>query len=233
MGGAIEEQFNTLFSWYEMWINPDKLTINTEFLNKKEHTAGSIVTYHFRKDAGVMSASGQCGWIMIQSDMDKLKDLAMKGAFTKSSMSSAADFGKQILNQAGLTGSKKGGKTFLQNYSTYAGKSVSLDNSPRTFLKRLRELAEEPMYFYDADGVEHYNTKFIKIFTKQYPDGVICEGYYKKFSVPETSDDVQTIDYNFDFIIENYKQIGLIERTLGMFSGAGSAVGEIIRTIGV
>jgi hypothetical protein len=87
------------------------------------------------------------------------------------------------------------------------------------------------MYYIDKNGIEHYNTKYIKIFTKQYPDGLICEGYFTSFNVPEASDDAQTVSYNFEFVIENVKPVTLIQRMVGMFAGHGSLLGDMARSV--
>ena len=87
------------------------------------------------------------------------------------------------------------------------------------------------MYYIDSNGIEHYNTKYIKIFTKQYPDGVICEGYFTSFNIPESKDDPQSIAYDFEFIIENMRPVTLIQRLLGMFAGHGSILGDATRMI--
>jgi hypothetical protein len=102
-----------------------------------------------------------------------------------------------------------------------------LNNSPRKFLQRLRDIADEPMYYIDDEGCEHYNIKYIKIFTKQYPYGVICEGWFRSFEVPESADDLQTISYAFEFVVENMKPDTILQRVAGMFSGIGSAAGGV------
>jgi len=105
------------------------------------------------------------------------------------------------------------------------GSSNRANNSPREFLERLRNLSEEPMYFVDERGIEHYNTKYIKVFTKQYPKGVIFEGYFTQFNVPESAQDAQTVAYDFNFVIENIKPLTMLQRVAGMFSGPGSVLG--------
>jgi len=220
LGGIAGNILQSAFSWYEMWINPEKVTISTNFIQKPQHTAGSIVTYHYRKDTPKMSVSGQCGWVGIPSQVD------------------GDSFGHSFLALTGYkynpNDTEVGGKTNFERWSPKSRGGLQSDNtnnSPRVFLNRLRDIAEEPMYFIDSQGVEHYNMKMIKIYTKQYPDGVICEGYYTKFDVPETSDDVQTISYDFEFTIENIVPVTLLDRKLSMFgsSGKGSVVGSVLR----
>ena len=55
------------------------------------------------------------------------------------------------------------------------------------------------------------------IYTKQYPDGVVCEGYYTAFNVPETGEDAQTVDYSFDFTVEKMTSVLALKKMLGMF----------------
>jgi len=190
---VVSNLFNEASAWYEMWINPEKVNITREFINKYEHTAKSVVTYHFRSDIEKMKVSGACGWIAIQPQKDK-DDRSL--GFKK------PDKGHNYMN-------------FLEKNKVKM--ALPKRNSPRIFLKRLKDIAEEPMYFIDLKGMEHYNTKFIKIFTKQYPDGMMCEGYYKNFEVPESGDDAQTINYSFDFMIERKIPVLELKNILGMF----------------
>jgi len=185
-GGLIPENpisdlINERSAWYEMWINPQKISLNRDFLQKKQHTAGSIVTYHYRADATKMKVSGVCGWIAINPQKDK---------------DERSLFSKNVFN-------------------------IAKRHSPRIFLERLRNIAEENMYFVDLNGIEHYNTKYIRIFTKQYPDGMICEGYYTSFNIPEEGEDAQTITYDFDFIVETMMPVMQLKSMIGMFGGTG------------
>jgi len=203
MGGLIPTNIlsnltNERLAWYEMWVNPSKIDISRDFLHKKENTAGSVVTFHYRPDVYKMKVSGVCGWIAINPQKDK--DTRSLG----------------FVNPADV---KKVGNIWSAN-------RVRLDpasrNSPRIFLERLRNISEEPMYFVDLEGIEHYNIKYIKIFTKQYPDGVVCEGYYTTFSIPEEGEDAQTINYSFDFTVEKMTSVTAMKSMLGMF-GTSSA----------
>jgi len=198
LGGLVPKNIltnltNERYSWYEMWINPEKVTITREFLHKKENTAGSIVTFHYRPDTYKMKVSGVCGWIALNPQTDK--DTRSLG----------------FVNPADVSRAK----------TIWSADRVRLDpatrNSPRIFLERLRNIAEESMYFIDLKGVEHYNIKYIKIFTKQYPDGVVCEGYYTMFEIPEAGEDAQTINYSFDFIVEKMTSVVALRKMLGMF----------------
>ena len=198
LGGLIPDNpisslLNEATTWYEMWINPEKVNLSRPYQNKKQHTAGSIVTYHYRPDTIQLSVSGVVGWIALNPQ----------------------ESDPSIFNLASTVSTRNSQK-----------------NSPRVFMKRLREVADDPMYFIGTDGVEHYNTKYIKIYTKQYPGGVICEGYYTKFDVPESGDDPQTINYSFEFVVESLKPITLLQKVMGMFGGkTGSLIGGSIRSI--
>lgn len=181
-------------SWYEMWINPTKVSINRSYLQQRKHTAGAVVTFHYRPEVYTMDVSGVCGWI-------------------------------------GIGPGVEGDKSFKDQFRSLA----KTQNSPRIFLKRLRDIANEPMYFVDWGGVEHYNAKYIKIFTKQYPDGVICEGYFTNFNIPETGEDAQTIEYSFQFIIESMKSVKALQNMAGMFKStvkAGSKLKSMWSTSG-
>lgn len=202
----ISDLMNESMSWYEMWINPERIAISRQMIQKKTHTAGSVVTYHFRPELETMRVSGVCGWIAINPQSEeKPRSLGFK--------------------------SPPSAKEFYKIWGSTA--DTAKNNSPRVFLKRLRDMAESPMYFVDLKGVEHYNTKYIKIFTKQYPYGIVCEGYYVKFDVPESGDDVQTINYEFEFVIERKVSISSLQRMAGMWGNAKSrsALGRSIRSL--
>lgn len=229
--GTAGKLIQTTFGWYEMWINPEKVDINTSYIQKKQHTAGSIVTYHYRKDTPVMSVSGQCGWIMTQSQLENanVTDQFIAG-LGYSHQPKSSDPSKKKFWTQGKEYFKFKGQTFPGQKRAEKLASDNTNNSPRQFLSRLKNIADEPMYFIDSQGVEHYNIKFIKIYTKQFPTGLICEGYFTKFNIPESAEDVQTISYNFEFIIENQTPVTFLDTALGMFGtrGQGSAIGSVL-----
>ena len=217
-GGLVD---NAL-SWYEMWINPDKVTISSRYLQKQQQTVASIVTFHYRQENPVLKASGMCGWVRIQSDKE-----IMQNNIVNDLMSSKLPGSK---NSATRQSAKNLYKDLTANPLTrLSGSGNSLDNSPRVFLKRLKDLADDPPYFIDKDGIEHINVKMLKIFTKQFPTGALCEGFFTNFEIPESVDDGETIPYSFEFIIQNLKSITLLQRLTGMFASQGQAVGGLMR----
>ena len=113
-----------------------------------------------------------------------------------------------------------------------SGHSNRLNNSPSLFLSRLKGTADEPMYYIDKEGVEHYNPKYIKMFTKQFPDGIIYQGYFTTFGIIETPD-FETVGYDFVFVAEQATPVTLLQRVLGMFSGTTSIIGDAINIVGV
>jgi hypothetical protein len=216
--GLLGDLGTSLLAWYEMWVNPESVNIADTFNQTVQHTAGAIVTHHYRKNFSTIQVSGKIGWVAIQSLLEESKNAALSELKTI------------IVGGASGTAFKRLQKSFAKNISNPlapSGASSRFNNSPRLFLQRLKDLAYEPVYYYDSAGMEHYNTKYIKMFTKQYPDGVICEGYFENFEVPEAVDDGQTILYNFTFVVENIKPVTLLQRIAGMFSDYGSAVGEV------
>jgi hypothetical protein len=230
-----------------MWINPENVTITQPFQQQKQHTAGSIVTYHYRKDVATMSVSGKVGWIMIQSVIEEARNSVFNAAVQGINGKPVTAFDRTVqnFNPAAITdtgiGPKNAQSTGGTTYSPFRqaidpttrnGSSSRLNNSPRLFLDRLKTLANEPAYYVDNNGIEHYNVKYIKMFTKQYPNGVICEGYFTNFVVTEASEDAQTIAYNFEFVIENIKPVTIIQRLAGMFSDIGSAAGDAVGLVG-
>lgn len=220
-GNMLTDAFHSIASWYEMWINPENIRIGTQYIQQKQQTAGGIVIYHFKKDLEVMTVSGKCGWIRITSIMQDLQS----GFFNDV----VSGFQKGDTKKA----MKSMGNQFVKsfNITNQDGSSNRLNNSPRLFLGRLKELADDTPYYVDDSGVEHYNSKYIKMFTKQYPNGVIADGYFNSFEVPESIDDMQTISYNFQFTIEDIKSITMLQRVAGMFSGVGSVAGGALSLI--
>jgi len=225
--GLVGDAAQTMLSWYEMWVNPESVKISTQYRQTTQHTAGSIVTYHYRKDLMQLSVTGYVGWIQTQSDIESMQSAMF------SLMRGTKAFKQQMGGAlTGLGDSLKRGLTLQNNArnpdNLRSGSRINkLNNSPRKFLQRLRDLADEPMYYLDSEGNEHYNIKYIKMFTKQYPNGIICEGWFRNFDVPESAQDAQTIQYQFEFIIENMKPVTILQRVAGMFSGVGSVAGGI------
>lgn len=198
-------------AWYEMWINPQKIELSREFIYKKEHTAGAIVSYHYRPEMIKMSVSGVCGWIAINPQKEKENS---------------------PLGFSGANSADKLAKIFPSNQTIQSLANISNNNSPRIFLKRLRTLAEEPMYYVDSDGIEHFNPKYIKIYTKQYPDGVVCEGYYTSFKVPEDGEDPQTVQYSFEYLVERLVPIEDLKSMNGMFNSINAFGKSISSSLG-
>lgn len=230
----ISDTYGSLTAWYEMWVNPQTLTMRKPYLQQTEHTVGAIVTHHFRRDLAIIEVKGVAGWVAIESDMDKLQNSAMsmlrnpknfKKNVSKGWKTTKSQFSKNV------NSFKDGLNPFNDNINPQGGKSSTVNNSPRKFLERLRDLADEPAYYYDRQGREHYNAKYIKMYTKQYPDGVICEGFFKEFFVPESEEDVQTIPYSFTFIVQNQEPVTLIQRVAGMFAPTTSVIGGGISLI--
>jgi len=230
--GIAKDTMLSMLAWYEMWVNPEKIDISDSYINTgAQHTAGSIVTQHFRQDVSRMQVSGSVGYVAVQSRLEEAKSAALQQLIdpTKWSKPSTSSIKKMGANF------KKAGNQLTDGLgddmlSFKTGARNRLNNSPRLFLKRLKTLADEKPYYIDSNGIEHYNVKYIKIFTKQFPDGVICEGYFNSFTVPESSDNAMTIDYNFEFIVENKVPITFIQRMAGMFAGTGSVAGELLRS---
>lgn len=246
--GLVGDLAQTVLSWHEMWVNPSNLRISTQYKQTTQHTAGSIVTFHYRRDLTQIQASGYVGWVAIQSDMEAMQSAmfgALRGGVTGmgSALKNAGTYGTSSVNlTSGVSGVKSAGKNIISSLKqgallqnnrrnlddlTQGSRLNKLNNSPRKFLQRLRDLADEPMYYIDDEGCEHYNIKYIKMFTKQYPYGVICEGWFRSFEVPEAADDAQTVQYQFEFIVENMKPVTMLQRVAGMFSGIGSAAGGV------
>ena len=220
----LSDTVGTVTSWYEMWINPTNLTITDSFIQTTEHTAGAIVTYHYRKDLGVMDVKGVAGWVMIKSDMDAIRDAALEALrHPLSTIRNPRNYLRGVTDSIGSA--RDSIIDGLNPFNNNSGPSNKVNNSPRRFLERLRDLAYEPTYYFDSQGREHYNAKYIKMYTKQYPDGIICEGFFKNFIVPESADDVQTINYSFTFVIQDMQKVTLIQKIGGMFSPVGSLAG--------
>jgi len=227
IGGDVADIIHGSFSWHEMWINPDKVNISTRYIQKPQHTAGSIVTYHYRQENPKLSVSGYCGWVRIESQSDGGSLIKVKKTGSAWDLYSGGVFGEGWeLDTNKKAFGRSAGEPRL-------GKSDNTDNSPRKFLTRLKGIADEPPYFLDYNGIEHYNTKLIKMFTKQFPKGIICEGYYTDFSVPEEAADTQTVRYEFNFVIERMIPISFADQALGMFgmsSKQKQGIGKTLRS---
>ena len=208
-------------AWYEMWVNPEKIVMNDKYINTgPQHTAGSIVTQHFRQDITMMSVSGEVGYIAVQSQIEEAAATVVSSILDPTKIGSNISKAKnQLTNNLGNE---------MMSFRT--GARNRLNNSPRLFLTRLKALADEKPYYMDSNGIEHYNTKYIKIFTKQFPDGLICAGYFNSFSVPEGAEDVLSMHYDFEFVVENKTPISFLQRMAGMFAGTGSVAGELLRS---
>lgn len=238
--GLLSETTQTISSWYEMWINPSSITINDRYIQNRQHTAGSIVTFHYRQDVKILSVAGAVGWVQIVSPAQN------------------SEIGEFNIFKGDTSGIKRGLRDKYGTYQTDGVTDVSKlkaqlntwnpsnsqgirlksgrhgninNNSPRLFLQRLKDLADQPSYYYDIYGQEHYNVKYIKMYTKQFPTGAIAEGYFTTFQVPETSDDSQTVHYNFEFIIENLRQITSTQRLAGMYSTSRNASNSSTRLV--
>jgi hypothetical protein len=225
----LEDTFQTLASWYEMWVNPTKVSIQDRYIQNRMHTAGSIVTFHYRQDVKVMVVSGFIGWVQIQSDLDGLQNglfNLLKGDTSQIKRSMSSAYSSFTNPQNRRQSNRRVTSSLSRTLPRVGMHGNKLNNSPRRFLQRLKDLADQPMYYYDSTGLEHYNVKYIKMYTKQFPTGVICEGYFTDFTVPETSDDSQTIQYDFTFIIENMKPITILQKLAGMFTGSTNVLGS-------
>jgi hypothetical protein len=352
-----------LLGWFEMWINPDSVKRSRTYKQSVNHTAGSIVTFHYRPENSILSCTGKCGWVKTKSiveitkanalnnllagsasltqpnkkevdkrkhflqndtaannrqinqntsdntiaqkdidiakgmildsqtiiDSDKIKyaelsniqprtnDISLQMSLLLNEINlnlniikqqhmvvsdnqAAIDTrNKQIasLNQKNTENAaeeKSLSKTntisqaqnnsnlskvvasaakgdikglFQTPWNTSNSHSNNFDNSPLVFLNRLKSIANEPMYYIDTEGIEHYNIKYIKLFTKEYQDGVIYEGYFNRFDVDEQVDYGETVGYSYEFVIENETPVTLVQRVLGAYAGFGSAIGDI------
>ena len=214
-----------VIGWYEMWINPHSLQEQNAFRQTQQHTAGAIITQFFRPENTVINCSGKCGWVRIHSIVEELKS-GMISAAINSKIST-----KDVLHQA-----KDSIKEAVADYGALPWNQKSshanrFNNSPLLFLKRLQSMALEPMYYIDDEGVEHFNPKYIKCFTKKHPDGVIYQGFFNTFNIQEDVDLGETLAYEFSFTIEKETPVTLVQRILGAYAGFGSAIGDTIATI--
>lgn len=166
----------------------------------------------------------------------ELKSANANLAATKSNYEAAAQKYKNLSKGLSTSAKNLASSYSLKNIkkpSTYlkSGHSNRINNSPSLFLSRLKETADEPMYYIDKDGVDHYNPKYIKMFTKQFPDGVIYEGYFQSFNITETPD-FETVTYDFRFVAEKKTPVTFLQRVLGMYSGYTSVAGDALNAIG-
>jgi hypothetical protein len=238
-GGIAGDTYQTAASWYEMWINPTRIQIEDRYIQNRTHTAGSIVTFHYRQDVKTLTCDGSVGWVQIQSDSDSVQSNTfnlLRGdtrGFKQSLDQTYGSFKTGVNNEVNqrrvqLQINKwNPSQPFAQKLAA-GSHGNKLNNSPRKFLQRLKDLADQPPYYTDDQGLEHYNVKYIKMYTKQFPTGVICEGYFTDFSVPESAEDAQTVQYSFTYIIENMKPVTIVQRVAGMYTGTANIVNGIL-----
>lgn len=238
--GVVSDSTQIKNSWYEMWINPSSITIQDRYIQNRQHTAGSIVTFHYRQDVKVITVEGAVGWVQIESASQN----AETGAFNL--LKGNTNYIKQGLRNTYNSYTRNGQidpnklKAQLNKWNPSLSESNRIkagrhadntDNSPRLFLQRLKDLADQPAYYYDNDGQEHYNVKYIKMYTKQFPTGVIAEGYFTSFQVPETKDDAQTVHYSFEYIVENLRKITISQRVPGMYTSTTNLQNGMVKIL--
>jgi hypothetical protein len=182
-------ELNETGRWFQMYINPTELAFTNTPMQSVTHTKGAVATTHWRNDLVKITAKGASGWIlkesMVQSiTQDLIHDVINGGDAVKT----LKKYGQTILNVPQSSFNLSG----FNNANTTA----------RSFLKSLTDIALEDMYFTDNDGIEYYNQKKILVYTKQFPLGLIINGYFTNFVVPETAQDGQVINYSFNFTSE-------------------------------
>lgn len=233
LGSSTMEMLADVLAWYEMWINPEKVDWKYEFIQSTRPSAGSMVTFHYRRKNITMSVSGTTGWILNPSadssgQYEDMTQSLLQGGNIMDAVKNAARGLGHDLNIPGVADDPTIAKNMSRPYGASRTKNAQ-NNSARKFLTRLRDLADEPMYYTDLYGVEHYNVKYIKIYTKQFPKGVMCEGYFTDFVIPESKDDMQTINYSFTFMVENFTPISQAQSVLGKYAGQMSGTGSALR----
>ena len=234
LGSITTDILSQLLAWYEMWVNPEKIDMKYQYVQATKQTAGALITFHYHRQNINMSVSGQSGWILNPTAgiNSQYKDAATKYLQDGNIGKSIATSVRGTMKQVGIPGASPHVGNFSQGAPIGAARSKDrYNNSARIFLQRIRDIANEPMYYVDIYGVEHYNTKYIKIYTKQFPKGVICEGYFTDFSIPESKDDCETIAYSFSFVVENLAPISAAQQILGKYAGKATGTGSVIRSV--
>jgi len=222
----------------EMYLNPESLDIKYNIPTNKKETQGGVILHHWRPELPEISFKGAVGWIRNEAILDSAIDNAARSlASGGSSIGDAFSepFGGDV-STAWTDMTESFDTIALQRFR----ESIrNLSNSPRKFLQEIKELALSPMYF-ESGGMEIYNTKKIVAFTKQYPEGVALEGYFKDFHIGEAGKDAETIKYNFSFVATNLGVVTLMDRLgqfLAPFYGALrdtlSPVGNILSSTGI
>jgi hypothetical protein len=217
------DAISDMLAWYEMWINPASITKQSKYRQTQQHSAGAIVNYFYRPEYTVMSCQGKIGWVRIHSVLEEVKANAVSNLIRGEKSIKDVNSGVSALD---------GAKEALEDYahlpwnikSSHANR---FNNSPLQFLRRLKALADEPMYYIDDEGVEHFNPKFIKCFTKEYPDGIMYKGFFDTFTIDENTDLGETLSYQFVYVIQSETPVTLIQRVLGAYAGFGSAIGDL------
>ena len=187
--------------WFEMYINPETVNISTKPINSKTHTKRAIVTTHWRNDHPELKASGKSGWILKPSILEQVGKEAIRDILDpKKTVDYVKKYGDKL--QEDVTNIGKGVKAGNLNFVNT--KSANITITPRDFISQLHQIALEDMYYIDENQVEHYNAKKLQIYTKRYPRGIIIDGYFSDFTIPENANDPQAISYDFSFVIETF-----------------------------
>lgn len=208
--------------YQEMYLNPDQIKITYKIPNNKREMVGGASVHHFRAELPEISMSGIVGWIREESRLDSALNNAAK-AFT--SGDNIGDALKQPFKDIDFRARS------LADIKKFREQTRNISNSPRKFMDNLQKMALSPQYYVPVigDRLEAYNTKKIIIFTKQFPNGKLLEGYFNSFSVDENGNDPETLRYNFNFVAYNMTNIGLSERIgqfIAPFVGAGIDVAQ-------
>jgi len=220
--GILADSITDLIGWYEMWINPSTMNKQSKFKQTQQHTAGAIVNFFYRPEYTVMSCQGKVGWLRIHSVLEEAQSNAISNLLKGDLSLTDSQSGKSAITSA----KEELNKVSTTPWNMKSSHSNRFNNSPLQFLKRLQGMALDPMYYIDNEGVEHYNPKYIKCFTQEYPDGVIYRGYFDNFVVDENVENGETIAYSFVFVIQSETPVTLVQRVLGAYAGFGSAVGD-------
>lgn len=178
-------------SWYVMWINPESVQINFGPPQSNQvQTRNGFAVVHWYNKLATISFSGQSGYVLWES-------ARVQTPGSGSVLDALAKSFTDTFSQQNILKMWNGA-----NASERAGLTLEQPQDPRDFINKLRTVVLSPMYYYDRNGFEHYNSKKLLVYTKQYPAGVTLDGFFNSFDIGEKATDNWTIPYNASFTVE-------------------------------
>jgi len=212
-----EKELSESSSWFLMWINPQ--TLNYDFQNQQsEFLVSEGYGYqHWQGKLPKINFSGKSGYLFGQQNVANIPNAgspenfdSASGTFTKvqgSAALSGIETAQKKMEESKFfefSGSNKAKKqtNFTSVKAREAGSQLIFTGST-VFYRRLQRIALEEKFFFDTSkGYRRYNKKYLKIFTKNHPQGLTLGGFFDSFEIAEDAMDVIAIPYTCSFVVQ-------------------------------